>query len=207
MLSGKVAIITGASSGIGLAAARGFANAGARLVLNARRSEPLEQIVAEITAKKGEAVAVSGDAAEEDTQSALVAAALDTYDGLDIGFNNAGMVGELKPLAEISRSDWSEVLATNLNAAFLGARAQIPAMIKRSGGSIIFTSSFVGNSVGLPGMSAYAAAKAGLVGLVKGIAADYSTQGIRVNALLPGGTATAMAGNSTHRGGLQGCMQ
>ena len=91
------------------------------------------------------------------------------------------------------------MLTTNLTAAFLGARAQIPAMLKHGAGALVFTSSFVGNSVGLPGMTAYAAAKAGLMGLVRGIAADYSVAGIRANALLPGGTATEMAGNATQR--------
>ncbi len=199
MLSGKIAIITGASSGIGRAAAHIFADAGARLVVNARRSEPLEQLVAEIVSNHGKAVAVHGDASLEDTQNALIATAHKVYGGLDIGFNNAGMVGTTKPLAEISMSEWKDVIEINLNAAYLGARAQIPAMLKRGGGSIIFTSSFVGNSVGLPGMSAYATAKAGLMGLVRGITADYAAQKIRANALLPGGTATAMAGDSAQR--------
>lgn len=199
MLSGKIAIITGASSGIGLAAAKMFADAGAKLVVNGRRSALLDQLVSEINAKGGDAVAIAGDVADEETHSAFVSAAQEVYGGLDIGFNNVGVVGEMKPLAEISPSEWSDVIAINLTAAFLGARAQIPAMLADDGGALIFTSSFVGNSVGLPGMAAYASAKAGLTGLVKGITADYSAQKIRANALLPGGTATAMAGDATQR--------
>ncbi len=94
---------------------------------------------------------------------------------------------------------WNQTLAANLTSAFLAGRAQIPAMLSRGGGSIIFTSSFVGTSVGLPGMACYAASKAGLMGLVKGITADYGGQGIRANALLPGGTDTAMAGDEAHK--------
>ena len=90
------------------------------------------------------------------------------------------------------------MLAVNLTAAFLGARAQIPAMLEQ-GGALVFTGSFVGNSVGLPGMGPYGAAKAGLLGLVRGIAADYAASGIRANALLPGGTATEMAGDAAQR--------
>ncbi|EGI55908.1 3-oxoacyl-[acyl-carrier protein] reductase [Sphingomonas sp. S17] len=118
---------------------------------------------------------------------------------MHIAFNNAGLVGTTGPLAEIQPRQWAEVLAVNLTAAFLGARAQVPAMIEQGGGSIVFTSSFVGNSVGLPGMGAYGAAKAGLLGLVRGITADYASAGIRANALLPGGTATDMAGDDAQR--------
>lgn len=122
-----------------------------------------------------------------------------TFGGLDIAFNNAGLVGPMKPLAEIEPKQWAEVLAVNLTAAFLGTRAQIPAMLRRGGGALVFTGSFVGNSVGLPGMGPYAAAKAGILGLVRGITADYASSGIRANALLPGGTDTDMAGDDVQR--------
>lgn len=105
----------------------------------------------------------------------------------------------MRPLAEIEPEQWADVLAVNLTAAFLGARVQIPAMLEGGGGALIFASSFVGNSVGLPGMSPYGLAKAGLMGLVRGITADYAAAGIRANALLPGGTATDMAGNAAQR--------
>ena len=104
-----------------------------------------------------------------------------------------------KPLAEIAPEDWQHTLTINLTAAYLGARSQIPAMLERGGGSIVFTSSFVGTSVGIPGMAAYGASKAGLMGLVKGIAADYAAQGIRANALLPGGVDTEMAGDQSQK--------
>lgn len=91
---------------------------------------------------------------------------------------------------DLSLEDWSEAIATNLTSAFLCAKHQIPAMLSNGGGSIVFTSSFVGNSVGMPGMAAYAAAKARIVGLSKVLAAEFSPRGIRINALLPGGTDT-----------------
>ncbi|WP_108810542.1 SDR family oxidoreductase [Sphingorhabdus sp. Alg231-15] len=199
MLSGKVAIITGASSGIGRSAAHAFSAAGAKLVVNARRAEPLDTLVSAIRSNGGEAIAVPGDAADEDTQNTMVAVAQSEFGGLDIGFNNAGTIGTIKPLAQMSLTEWSDVIAVNLTAAFLGARAQIPAMLERGGGSIIFTGSFVGNSVSLPGMTAYGTSKAALMGLVKGITADYAEHNIRANALLPGGTNTAMAGDAAQR--------
>ncbi len=199
LLDGKVAIITGASSGIGKAAATLFAANGAAVVLVARRQDPLDQLVRAIEKSGGRALSIAGDVKEERTHQAAVAAARSTFGGLHIAFNNAGLVGVVKPLAEIEPSQWSEVLAVNLSAAFLGVRAQIPAMLEHGAGAIVFTGSFVGNSVGLPGMGAYAAAKAGLMGLVRGIAADYGAVGIRANALLPGGTATEMAGNAAQR--------
>lgn len=198
-LANKVAIITGASSGIGRATAILFARNGARLVVNARGEDSLRQLVEEIKEDGGSAVAVAGDVAAEATHADCVATAMKEFGALHIAFNNAGMVGAMKPLTEIEPHEWASVIAANLTSAYLGARAQIPTMLKSGGGSLVFTSSFVGSSVGLPGMSAYAAAKAGLMGLVKSIVADYAPQGIRANALLPGGTATAMAGDAAQR--------
>jgi NAD(P)-dependent dehydrogenase (short-subunit alcohol dehydrogenase family) len=199
LIDGKVAIVTGASSGIGKAAARLFAAEGASVVLVARRRERLEELAEEIKRDGGRALAIAGDVTEDGVQHGAVAAARAEFGGLDIAFNNAGLVGPMKPLAETEPDAWSDVLAVNLTAAFLGARAQIPAMLERGAGALVFTGSFVGNSVGLPGMGAYAAAKAGLMGLVRGIAGDYGSAGIRANALLPGGTATEMAGDQAVR--------
>jgi NAD(P)-dependent dehydrogenase (short-subunit alcohol dehydrogenase family) len=199
LLNGKVALITGASSGIGRAAATLFAAEGAAVVLVARRSDRLNQLAAEIEQYGGRALAVAGDVTDESTHRSAVAASRSQFGGLHVAFNNAGLVGAMKPLAEITPRQWSDVLAVNLTAAFLGARAQIPALLEHGGGALVFTGSFVGSSVGLPGMAAYAAAKAGLMGLVRGIAADYGALGIRANALLPGGTATEMAGDAAQR--------
>ncbi|MCW2396470.1 MULTISPECIES: SDR family oxidoreductase [unclassified Sphingobium] len=195
LLDRKVAIITGASSGIGRAAALLFAQQGAPVVLVARREAALESVAESIRARGGRAAIVAGDVCEEGTHRRAVAVACETFGGLHIAFNNAGLVGTMQPLADLTPQDWSQALAVNLTAAFLGARAQIPAMLEQGGGALVFTGSFVGNSAGLPGMSAYGAAKAGLLGLVRGITADYGAQRIRANALLPGGTVTGMAGD------------
>ena len=199
LLDGKVAIVTGASSGIGKAAAMLFAAHGASVVLVARRQASLSLVVEEIEDRGGRALAIVGDVTQERTHHEAVAAARTTFGGLHVAFNNAGLVGTMAPLAEIEPRQWSEVLAVNLTAAFLGARSQIPAMVDQGGGALVFTGSFVGNSVGLPGMGPYGAAKAGLLGLVRGITADYAASGIRANALLPGGTATDMAGDDEQR--------
>ncbi|KVX06711.1 short-chain dehydrogenase [Alcaligenes faecalis] len=199
LLDGKVALVTGASSGIGRAIALMFAEQGAALVLTARRGALLEAVAKEIRQSGGRAEFVAGDITQAETHEQLIEAANSRFGGLDIAINNAGIVGALKPLAEMSLEEWQATLDTNLEAAFLGARSQIPAMLHRGGGSIVFTSSFVGTSVGIPGMSAYGAAKAALMGLVKGITADYAAQGIRANALLPGGTDTDIAGDQSSK--------
>lgn len=189
-LDGKVAIVTGASSGIGRAAARLFAAEGARLILNGRNAARLDEVVAEIG--DGTAVAVPGDVREEATARVLVEQAQLRFGGLDIGFNNAGHLGDVAPIAELGLDAWRETIEVNLTSAFLAARHQVPALVKRNGGALIFTSSFVGYTAGLPGMSAYSAAKAGLIGLAKALAGELGPLGIRVNALLPGGTDTPM---------------
>jgi NAD(P)-dependent dehydrogenase (short-subunit alcohol dehydrogenase family) len=192
-LTNKVAIVTGASSGIGRATARLFAEQGAKVVLAARRQAELDALVTEIANQGGDATALAGDVRDEAYAKALVELATREYGGLDIAFNNAGVVGEMGPVSELSLEAFRDTLDTNLTSGFLGAKYQVPAMIERGGGSLIFTSSFVGHTVGMPGMVAYAAAKAGLVGLTQVLAAQYGSQGVRVNALLPGGTDTPAA--------------
>jgi len=191
-LNGKVAIITGASAGIGRAAAKLFAAEGAKVVVGARRKEELDTLVAEIVAAGGKAVALAGDVRSEEYARALVALAVQRYDRLDIAFNNAGIMGEGGPSTEVSEKGFSDALAVNLTAAFLGAKHQLGPMVKQGSGSIIFTSTFVGYSFAFPGTAAYSASKSGLVGLTQALAAEYGPKGVRVNALLPGGVDTPM---------------
>lgn len=193
VLEGKVAIVSGASSGIGRATAKRFAGEGARIVVTARRQAALDELVAEIETDGGIAVALAGDVRDDGLARATVDMAVGRFGGLDIAFNNAGSTGEMRPMAEMSVDDWRDTLETNLTSAFLGARHQVPAMMERGGGSLIFTSSFVGYTAGMPGMSAYAASKAGLIGLTQVLAAELGAKGIRVNAVLPGGTDTPMS--------------
>ncbi len=192
VLSNKVAIITGASSGIGYATAKLFAREGASVIVAARRQPELDALVEEITQAGGYAVALAGDVKDEAFAKALVELARDHFGGLDIAFNNAGTIGAMGATPDVSLAGWEDTIRTNLTSAFLGAKYQIPAMLERRGGSLIFTSTFVGYTVGFPGTAAYAASKSGLIGLTQTLAAEFGAKGIRVNTLLPGGTDTPM---------------
>lgn len=193
LLTNKTAIITGASAGIGRSAALRFAHEGARLVINARGPEALDRVAGEIREAGGEVLAVAGDAADPALAERLVETAAQHFGGLDIAFNNAGGLGDLAPIEQQTAQNWHATLDANLTSAFHAARFQLPALYARGGGSLIFTGSFVGHTAGMPGMSVYSAGKAGLVGLVQALAAEAGPRGVRVNALLPGGTDTAMA--------------
>jgi len=203
-LENKSIIITGASSGIGAAAALLFAEEGANVVLGARRPAELETLAGTINHRgNGRAVCLAGDVKDEGYADALVDLAAREFGKLDGAFNNAGLVGEMGPVPDMGIDNWSDVISVNLTAAFLAAKAQIPAMRKQGGGSIVFTSSFVGfSNGGMPGMGAYAASKAGLIGLAQSLGSDHAAEGIRVNALLPGGTVTP-AGGEGNRGVME----
>ena len=194
-LKDKAVIITGASSGIGAAAAMLFAKEGAKLVLGARREKELMSVTGQITQSNGKAICLPGDVSNEEYNKALVEMAENTYGGLDAAFNNAGTMGNPVPVPNMESDNWDTVLKTNLTSAFYAARHQVPAMKRRGAGSIIFTSSFVGYTAAFPGMGAYAASKSGLIGLAQVLATEHGADGIRANTLLPGGTKTAMAGN------------
>lgn len=191
-LRNKVAIVTGASSGIGRATALLFAAEGAKVVVGARRQKELDSLVDEIRAAGGQATAVAGDVRSEDFQKALVAAAVDNFGRLDIAFNNAGILGEGGPSTGVSEAGFAEAVAINLTASFLAAKHQIGQMEKNGGGSVIFTSTFVGYSFAFPGGAAYAASKSGLIGLTQALAAEFGPKNVRVNAVLPGAVDTDM---------------
>jgi NAD(P)-dependent dehydrogenase (short-subunit alcohol dehydrogenase family) len=194
-LDSKTIIITGASSGIGAAAAALFAAEGGNVVLGARRDSRLKALADQISQGKGRAAYLAGDVTDAGYAEALVDLAVRTFGGLDGAFNNAGIVGEMGPAPDMTIDTWNEVISVNLTSAFRAAKAQIPAMRRRGQGSIVFTSSFVGTSNGgMPGMAAYAASKAGMIGLMRSLASDHAAEGIRVNALLPGGTLTPAGG-------------
>ena len=192
MLKDKVCILAGASSGIGYATAKLFAAEGAKVVVGARRQAELEQLVGEIAHTGGQAVALAGDVSDEGYAEALVNLAVSRFGGLDVGFNNAGVIAPMGDTTKIALADWRRTLDINLTSAFLAAKYQIPAMIARGGGSVIFTSTFVGYTVAFPGIATYAASKSGLIGLAQALAVEFAQQNVRVNALLPGGTDTAM---------------
>lgn len=191
-LNGKVAIVTGASSGIGRATAKLFAAEGAKVIVGARRQAELDSLVAEIRDAGGEAAALAGDVRVEDYHKALVALAVERYGRLDVAFNNAGILGEAGPSTQVSETGFTEALTINLTASFLAAKHQIAEMVKRGGGSVIFTSTFVGYSFAFPGVAAYAASKSGLIGLTQALAVEFGQQNVRVNAILPGAVDTDM---------------
>ncbi len=192
LLNNKVALITGASSGIGRAAAKLFAAHGAKVVVGARREDRLRQLVDEVRATGGEIHALAGDVKSQGYNSELVELAIAAFGRLDVALNNAGMLGTTCETTALDLEQWHDVVETNLTSAFLAAKHQIPQMQDR-GGSIIFTASFVGHTVGMPQHAAYAASKAGVIGLTKALSSEYGASGVRVNALLPGGTDTDMA--------------
>jgi NAD(P)-dependent dehydrogenase (short-subunit alcohol dehydrogenase family) len=192
LLSNKVAIVTGASSGIGRATAKLFAAEGAKVVVAARRSDELKNLVQEIKKAGGHAVAHAGDVAHEETAEALVQLAMKEFGALHVSFNNAGMIGEAGPTTGVSRQGWDQAIAVNLTSGFLAAKHQVPAMLKSGGGSLVFTGTFIGHTSSFPGVAAYAASKAGLVGLVQTLAVEFGSQGIRANVIMPGAVDTPM---------------
>lgn len=194
-LANRAIIVTGASSGIGAAAARLLAAEGANVVLGARRAGQLEAVADRINRDGGRAVFLAGDVKDEGYAQSLVDLAVNEFGMLDGAFNNAGTVGEMAPIPDMAIANWEDVIGVNLTSAFLAAKAQIPALRNQGRGSLVFTSSFVGfSNGGMPGMSAYAASKAGLLGLVQSLASEHASENIRVNALLPGGTITPAGG-------------
>ncbi|TBR36388.1 MULTISPECIES: SDR family oxidoreductase [Dyella] len=192
LLREKVALVTGASSGIGRATAVLFAREGARVVLAARNAAALDDVVAQIGEEGGQAVAMAGDVRDERYAKALVDLARSSFGGLDIAFNNAGANGQIGATPDVTLEGWHEAIDTNLTGAFLGARHQLPALAERRG-VLLFTGSFVGHTAGFPGTAAYAASKAGLIGLVQSLAVEFGGRGVRVNAILPGATDTPLA--------------
>jgi NAD(P)-dependent dehydrogenase (short-subunit alcohol dehydrogenase family) len=192
----KVVLITGATSGIGRAAAIGFAAEGAKVAFCGRREHLGRAVEAEIKSHGGKALYVRADVRDENSVKAFVDQLAQTYGRLDVAFNNAGITLE-KPLHEYSSAEWDDVQNTNLRGVFLAMKYEIPYMLANGRGSIVVTSS--SNAIATTEKrSAYTASKRGLVGLVQSAALDYVDKGIRINALIPGTTDTALVRRVAH---------
>ncbi len=185
-LQGKIAIVTGSTSGMGVTAALALADAGASVVVSGRREDLGKAVVERIRLKGGEAEFIAADVTREDDVAALVSGAVERYGRLDIAFNNAGGGGAFGPLDRVPAEAFAAVLAVNLTGTFLCLKHEIAAMRANGGGSIVNNASTAGVQGTAFGLGAYTAAKHGVVGLTRATALEAGPAGIRVNALITG---------------------
>jgi len=185
-LAGKVAIITGAGTGIGREAAKMFAAEGAKLVLVGRRVEPLEAVVAEIKAAGGEAIARPTDLENGEDAAAVASFAIDTFGRVDILVNNAGHASKVRSIRWVQPDEWESVFRINIDAVYRLTQACLPDMLSRGEGTVITTSSLAALNPGIVGGAPYSAAKAASFNLMRGLNSELREAGIRATAIIPG---------------------
>jgi NAD(P)-dependent dehydrogenase (short-subunit alcohol dehydrogenase family) len=190
-MEGKVALVTGASGGIGLATARRFAEAGASVVLSARRAGRINEEAERLTAAGFKALAVPADVTDSQQVSTMVARTVEHFGRLDCAVNNAGIINERTPAHEIAEDEWDRLIAVNLTAVWLCMKHELAQMVRQGSGAIVNLSSVAGLRAA-PGLAAYNASKHGVVGLTKCTGVEYAAKGIRVNAICPGWVETPM---------------
>jgi len=193
---GKVAIVTGAGSGLGEAIAKALAGKGVKVVLSDINLKGAEQVAREITSAGGAARALHQDTAQPADSEKVVSYAVDTYGALHYAVNNAGIGGAQAPVGEVDIADWDRVIDINLNGVLYGMRYQIPAMLRAGARSCaIVNMASIHGTVAAPGNAAYTAAKHGVVGLTKNAAAEYGAQGLRINCVGPAYIETPLLAN------------
>ncbi|WP_407319621.1 glucose 1-dehydrogenase [Isoptericola halotolerans] len=197
MFDGKVALVTGGGSGIGEAISKDLARAGAKVVVTDIKLESAQRVVDEIESRGGSAAAVQQDTASKGDAEKVVAFATETFGGLHLAVNNAGIGGQQAPAGEVDLDDWDRVIDINLNGVLYGMRAQIPAMLSQGAAeSAIVNMASIHGTVAAINNGAYTAAKHGVVGITKNAAAEYGPQGLRINAVGPGYIETPLVESS-----------
>jgi 2-deoxy-D-gluconate 3-dehydrogenase len=192
-LTGKVAVLTGAATGIGRGIAEGLADAGAALVIAARRLEKCQEACAEIRQRTGaDTLAVRCDITDTSQIHALIAKVRERFGHIDILVNNSGVGGSEKPILKMTDEDWDQVIATNLKAVFSLSKAVVATMVERGAGGKVINVASIGSLIGWPNMSAYCASKGGCLQLTKVMALEWARYDIQVNAILPGYFRTPM---------------